>query len=113
MAADPEPQASVGNLDRQRAVMEADADRPELSNFLQMERRVLGVRLEELKGPIGVFLHERRQFAIAGPESWRGEVPHNGLVRPASCAARASSASSSSLPWAASRSICRSQASAS
>jgi hypothetical protein len=43
MRSDPEPDYTVKDRDSQSAVMEADANRPKLSDLLEMQGRMAGV----------------------------------------------------------------------
>src|SRR6266545_5776044 len=89
----------------------ADADRPESTNSLEVQRGMIRIRLEQLVVLPREFLTVDRELVQAGPELGRSEMLHMPLVSPRSCAARASAANRSSLPEETSRSICRSQTS--
>ncbi len=43
MGSDPEPIDSVFDVSAERPIMSAHADRPEIANFLEMQRRVPGI----------------------------------------------------------------------
>jgi len=98
VCANPEPDEPIGGLDRDRTVTQTNARRPEAADFLEMERRVPGIGLQQAKRLVGELLHGRRQNAITNPEVWRGMVIHSLVDLPAAWSRRARSAKSSSFP---------------
>ncbi len=113
VGADPEPDEPVRSADGKRAIMLTDASRPEASHSLQMQRWMPRVGFQSLKAAVGQALDGIRQSCVCGPKFRVGIMVQSLVERPVACAARARSARESSLPAATSRSICRSQASAS
>lgn len=74
MGADPEPQQTVGSLDRKRAIMQSYPRRPETTNLLEAERRVLMVDLQEFERLVGKLLNLDGKRSVAGLEIGRGVV---------------------------------------
>jgi len=67
MGADPEPQYAIRDIDRQGTIVSAYARRMEAPNALEMQRRVAGVRLEELKLLVRKNAHGLWQGLVASP----------------------------------------------
>ena len=57
VCADPEPDNPVGGLNGNCTVMQTNACRPEAAGFLEMERWVLGVGLQQVERLVGKLLH--------------------------------------------------------
>src|ERR1700732_921901 len=108
MRANPEPQQAAFDFHRQRAIPGPDPNGPEAAHFLEMQRRMLRILLEERVVLVGNQAHIIRTPLVRLPEPRAREVPHNSRARPSLNSAMAASASPSSLPARASRSILRS-----
>ncbi len=64
MAANPEPDESVGRFDSQGSVVSADPRRPEPADSLEMKGGVPGILLQALVRLIGEIAYLERQGAI-------------------------------------------------
>ena len=113
MAANPEPEHALGRIDSQCTIVRTYADGMEATYALEVQRRVTRIRFEKLELFISQLANRLRQFSIATPEARRRVMIQSFWERPARWSARASSASLSSLPDAASSSNWRSHAAAS
>jgi len=105
MRSDPEPLDAARNIVTQRAMMFADAHRPNLPEALEMERRVLWIGLEELEVLVGDCSDAGWQRIVKRPEPDRSRVLQRGRVFCALWSAIDSSMRRSSFPAAASASI--------
>lgn len=79
----PEPQKSIRHVYRKRTIMNADADRVEPLDSLEMQRRMLRVRLEQCELLVRQVAHGRRQCVIARPETGRSVMGQSLRERPA------------------------------
>jgi hypothetical protein len=113
VVADPEPQDPALDINTEGAMTKAYSARPKAAHTLEMERGVMRVSLEKLILLIGQALNTWAQASVTGPKLGRGKVPQNSVDLPPAWSRRASSASASSLPAFASRSIWRSHTAAS
>lgn len=62
MRTDPEPENPIRlarSVHSDGAIVNADSDRPEIARFLEVERRVLRMRLEEGEAPAGCLADVR------------------------------------------------------
>ena len=84
--ADPEPRYPVLHIESERSIVPADADRSEPSDALESERRVIGIRLQELVRPVREPLDGLRERLVGAPEPRRGVMGH-GRLEPARTAA--------------------------
>src|SRR5437667_910868 len=91
----------------------ADTHRVEAPHAFEVQRRMSGIRLEELQLLVGQNANGLWQFTVAPPEAGCCVVIQSFRERPARWSARASSARASSLPAFASASSCASHAAAS
>jgi hypothetical protein len=64
VAANPEPDEPVRRFDRERAVVSADASRPELSHLLEVKRRVPRILLQARVRLVGGVANLRRQRSV-------------------------------------------------
>jgi hypothetical protein len=62
MRADPEPHQIVAGFHRERAIAKPDAHRPEFSDFLETQRRMLRVLLQQRVVLIGQLSYLRREL---------------------------------------------------
>jgi succinylarginine dihydrolase len=106
--ADPDPSQIVGIFNCQRSVVQANANRPELTNFLEVQRRVPRICAKQFVAAIGELLNLGWQASVTIPETRRRPMSHRSVQRPACRSACASSASQSNRPAATSASSCRS-----
>lgn len=104
---DPEPDQALGAIPRQRTDAQADASGPEGPDFLESQRRMARVGLEQLEAPVGQRPGFRRQAAIMEPELRCGEVVQgiSGVQRPASSSSSARRPAASRRPAKMSASI--------
>src|SRR5207249_4926561 len=110
---DPEPDQIGPILDRHRAIVEANPDRPEATDLLQVQRRVSRVLTKQPVTGVCQPLNYGRQVTVGVPEPWGRAVLHRSVQRPSRQSRSASSARASSRPSVTSRSNWRSQAVAS
>ena len=96
--ADPKPKHAVRNRSAGGTMMQAHARGPKLANFLEVKRRMSGVRLEQSKCPVGGLSYRSGKKLIACPEIRCGIVIHSFVERPARWSRRARSAMASSFP---------------
>lgn len=68
MNANPEPDDSIRCLNFNRSVMEPDAGRPESADFLEMQRRMLRICLQEFKSSVGLFTDGSREGVVVRPK---------------------------------------------
>jgi len=68
VAPDPEPKQPVLNFDGECSIVEADSDRPEFSNLLEVEPRVRGISLEQGIARVCYLLYLLGKTVVAGPE---------------------------------------------
>ncbi len=104
VATDPKPQNTIGNLQSERPVGEANTDGSEAANLLEVERGMLGVAFQESEVLIGTPLDQLGQGVIAGPKFRGCDVLHKSEHLPDLKAFSAVSAKGSSLPALASSS---------
>ena len=83
VSSDPEPDNSRRGVGAKCAVVKAYARRPDVTNLLEMERRVLGVRLEECVLLVGEPLNSRRECSVTGPEARARGVLQSSVHLPA------------------------------
>ncbi len=83
VGADPEPDETVINLDREGAVTAPYPSRPDSTRFLETQRGVTRILLDTLEGLIGEPLDLWRQAPIRCPELRRGVMSQRGVVLPA------------------------------
>ena len=81
---DPEPLQSIGTLSGKSAIVQTDSGSVEDANFLEADRRVARIALEELKVLVGEPTDRVWKLPIVGPEIRIRKVIHIGLQRPAS-----------------------------
>ena len=110
---DPDPKQLVCGLDRKCAIVQADARRPELTDLLEVQRRMARIAAEQFVTTVSELLYFCGQCSIAIPEMRRCTMLHRSVQRPACRSANASAASQSNFPAATSASSCRSHSSAS
>lgn len=96
VAADPEPEATIWDLDRERTVVRADAHRAEPTNRLEVQGRMARVLLEEREVLVGEGAGVGGESVVERPELRRRVVDQRGRECPARCCARAASARESS-----------------
>lgn len=113
VVADPEPHNPALDINAEGAMIKAYSARPKAGHTLEMKRGVMRVSLKKLIFLIGQALDRGAQAPVTGPKLRGGKVPQNSVDLPPAWSRRASSASASSLPAFASRSIRRSHAAAS
>jgi len=70
VTSNPKPQNAVGHIHAKRTVGHADADRNEISNILEVKRRVRRILLEEFEVLPGEFLHVAWQRFKTCPKIW-------------------------------------------
>ena len=70
MRADPEPEIAVIHLYGERAIEQADTDGPETSDFLELQRRMTRIALQQRVIGIGQLSNRKRERLIGSPESW-------------------------------------------
>src|SRR5438552_13885295 len=92
---DPVPHQVFLGLDRQGSVRSTNAYRPEATNSLEVEGRMVGICLQQLVVLARELLNGGRKFLQARPELGRSEMLHMPLVSPRPCAANASAANRS------------------
>jgi len=80
--ADPEPDQIGAILDRQRAIVQANADSPKAPNLLQSQRRVTRVLPEQFVTTVGQASNLDRELPVAVPEPWVGSMVHKSVQRP-------------------------------
>ena len=72
MGVDPKPEDSVRGLHRDSAIMQPHTNRPEATDFLEIQRGVLRVGLQQFKCFIGLFTDGNGKSVVVGPKFWRG-----------------------------------------
>jgi hypothetical protein len=82
MATNPEPDEPVRRFDRERAVVSADASRPELAHLLEVKRR-MRILLQARVCLVGEIPNLQRQGSVEGPEVGRRVMGQIGVVLPA------------------------------
>ncbi len=80
--------------------MKSDPNGPELSQALEMQRRMTWILFEQDEVLAREALNLRRQFREEAPETFGCAVAQISLVSPRSCSASASAANLSSFPAA-------------
>ena len=70
-------------LGRQRSIVQSDAGGPQHADFLEVQRSMRWISLEEGVAAIGQLSDVLRQLAVTSPEPRGGEVSHSSRVRPA------------------------------
>lgn len=83
MAANPEPDESVGRVDGQGSVVGTDSRRPEPTDLLEVKRGMPGILLQPREGLIGEIAYLRRQRPVQRPEVGRRVMSQSGVVLPA------------------------------
>ena len=84
MMSNPEPVKPVGTFSCKSAVVEADPHRVENTDFLEPERKVPGICLEQRKVLVGERPDVVWKLAVVKPEIRVGKVVQSGVQRPAS-----------------------------
>ena len=79
VGADPEPNNTVLSRYSYSSVLKTNTGRPEAADFFEMQRRMLGVRLQQFEGFAGLFTDRSRKGVIAGPEI-RRSMMYQSLV---------------------------------
>ena len=69
MSPDPEPEEPIRRVNRQRAVVRANANRVETLNSLETERGVLRIRLQQRELLVREFTDDCRERVVALPEA--------------------------------------------
>ena len=82
--ADPDPNESFGAFAGNGTVGESDSNSPESANFLEAERGVSWIGLEQSEILVRQVAHLRQKVPIVKPESGCREVLQSGVQRPAS-----------------------------
>lgn len=82
MGANPEPEDTVFHLDGQRPVMNAYSHGPEGAGSLEVQRRVIRIRLQQHEGSVRDGLNTGRKGFVRTPEVWSGVVDHRSEERP-------------------------------
>src|SRR5512137_1542146 len=100
MTADPKPHQVGTPFHRYCPEVEADTHGPEPARFLEMERRVLWVPLEQRETPVSQLLNVGREPLVKAPEFQVGAVSHRSRQRPSSRSLNASSPRASRRPAA-------------
>jgi len=95
---DPEPHQPVRRFRRNGPMMQPDTNRPVTTDSLEVERRMIGVGLQQVERPVGQLADGFRQGVVAAPEVRRGVVYQSRVDLPAAWSRRAHSACWSSLP---------------
>src|SRR5213593_3922953 len=115
MSPDPKPDTGRTVEGGQRAIAQSNSRRPQLPlYFLELQGRMRRVDFPEDEILLCKPLNPLRQPLIISPEPRAGAAVHgSGRVLPCRCSSSASSMNRSSLPVAASSSICLSQSPAS
>ena len=106
MFANPDPEKAIRALDRQCTVIQRYPGRPNffsttLSNFLESQRRMLGIQFQQCELLISTRLRLRRQRIVKRPEPAIGLMRHRGYrdrVVPAFSSAKAFLMTSSNTP---------------
>src|ERR1051325_6141286 len=101
MRADPEPEVTLIDFNRERAIAQAYPNGPVISHLLEVSRWTARVAFEDLVSLRRLARESGQATPHMQPEFRRGEVSHSSRERPARCSARASFASASSCPPAA------------
>src|SRR5712691_1855601 len=108
VSADPDPHEVNTIANGQRPVMQADSRGPELTDLLDLQRRVPRILKHLFVAAVGQFPCLGGQTVVAVPESWRRAMIHRGVQCPSWDSRRTSSANQSSRPPSTSASNCRS-----
>src|ERR1700722_2593049 len=103
--ANPKPQQPAVDLGRQSPIAAPDAHGPIVSYLLQPERWMSRIFLEQRVVLVGDRAHRRRKLLVRLPECRTRKMLHISRARPLRKSRKACSASPSSLPACASRSI--------
>lgn len=80
----PKPLEPVGTFSGEGAVVQTNSRGIKNANFLQPDRRMARVALEELKILVGQFADVVRELPMVKPEVRISEVLQSGVQRPAS-----------------------------
>ena len=83
MVADPEPDEAVFGFDGQGAVAAADSGRPIAPDFLEHQRGMPRISLEQFEIPVCQLADAAGQEGIGAPEGRRRKMHQRGLLRPA------------------------------
>ncbi len=81
--ANPKPEHSIGSFLTDGAMVQTNADGPERTSLLEVERWVPRVGFQQAKGSVGELLDGFGESSVAGPKVRRGTVIHNLVERPA------------------------------
>jgi hypothetical protein len=106
MRSNPEPQDITFVFHGHRSVVDADTDRPETTDLLEMQRGMTWILAQQRIAPVGKALDICWQVTIVGPKTWGRSVSHRSVHRPSRRAWIASCARESSRPAATSSSNC-------
>ena len=68
MRADPEPEIAAVHIHRERAITQADSNRPVTSDLLEMQGWMARIAFQKRVVGIGQFLNWKRQPLARGPE---------------------------------------------
>lgn len=101
----PEPQRAVRCGHADRAIVQPDTHRPEPSDLLEMQRWMPSIGLQQRVILVCQLPDFLGKFRVQRPEFWRGVMVQSCLNSPRLNDSRAASASLSSLPLSASRSM--------
>ena len=72
-----------GNIQPECPPMQTNTNRPKLSNFLEMKRRMFGIAFQEFELLVRPYLDILRQSSITRPKAGGCVMLHNSLVFPA------------------------------
>jgi hypothetical protein len=81
--ADPEPENTIGNVDSQGSIREADSDGSVITDPFEAKRWVLRVGLEQSEGFVGQILDGGRERLIEVPELRCGGMLQSSVCFPA------------------------------
>ena len=68
VSTNPEPENSVWRLYFDRPVLKSHTSGPEAAHFLEMQGRMLRVRLQQFKGFVGLLTDLSRKCVVVGPK---------------------------------------------
>ena len=83
MGADPEPEHAILHVDRQGTIVSADARRMKATDAFEMQRRMAGIRFEELKLLVSENANGLWQCSVASREARCRVVIQSFRERPA------------------------------
>lgn len=104
----PDPQYAIFHIHAQGSIAESDANGPIPTDLLEVERRMLGVRLQQREVLVRKQPNIRRKGLVSPPEVSGRVMGQSRRDRPARCSAIAASASESNAPALTSCSTCSS-----